>query len=263
VSEASTGAVPGTMRAEFSWTEEEAERGMKYATLANELLTDMHEVIGHASGQQASGKARNPQEVIKEYFSALEEGRADLVGLYFIADPKLAELGILPAAEQDAIVRAAFESYARGALTQLRRVREGTQLEEDHMRNQQMVVSWLMANTKAIEMRRRDNRTYYVVVDPKAFREGAGRLLAEVQRIKSEADYRAARTLFDMHGIHFDPKLRDEVAARVDKLKLPSYIGFVMPTLTPVMGPDGAISDVTISYPMDLKAQMLEFAGLR
>jgi dipeptidyl-peptidase III len=263
VSEASTSAVPGTLRTEFSWTVDEAERATKYATLANELLTDMHEVIGHASGQQAPGRARNPQEAIKEHFSALEEGRADLVGLYFIADPKLAELGILPAAEQDAIVQAAYESYARGALTQLRRVREGTQLEEDHMRNHQMVVSWLMRHTSAIDVRRREGKTYYVVVDPEAFREGTGRLLAEVQRIKSEGDYAAARTLFDTHGIHFDPKLRDEVVTRIEKLNLPSYLGFVMPRLTPVKGPDGAITDVAISYPMDLKTQMLEYAGLR
>ena len=106
-----------------------------------------------------------------------------------------------------------------------------------------------MANTKAIEERTRDGKTYLVMVDPKAFREGVGRLLAEVQRIKSEGDYPAAKKLFETYGVHFDPKLRDEVVARVDKLNLPSYTGFVMPKLTPVTGADGKITDVTISYP--------------
>jgi dipeptidyl-peptidase-3 len=251
------------MRGEFTWTEEEATRDKQYGSLAGELLTDMHEVIGHASGQQASGAPRNPQETIKEYFSALEEGRADLVGLYFVADPKLAELGILPAADQDQIMRAMYESYARGALVQLRRMKEGTQIEEDHMRNRQMVVRWLIANTTAIDVRQRENKTYYVVVDPKAFREGVGRLLADVQRIKSTGDYAGARKLFDTYGIHFDPRLRDEVIARVEKLKLPSHMGFVMPKLTPVTAADGTITDVTISYPMDLTQQMLEYAGMR
>jgi dipeptidyl-peptidase-3 len=262
VREASDNAIPGTMRGEFSWTPEEAERGRKYGALAAELLTDMHEVIGHASGQQAPGSPRNPQEAIKEHFSALEEGRADLIGLYFIGDPKLAELGIVPAAEQADIARAEYEAYTRNALVQLRRVREGTQIEEDHMRNRQMVVNWLMAHTTAIEVRRREDKTYYVMTDPAAFRDGVGRLLAEVQRIKSEGDYAAAAGLFDTYGIHFDATLRDEVLGRVEALNLPSYIGFVMPKLAPVMGSDGAVTDVRISYPMNLKAQMLEYANI-
>ena len=131
------------------------------------------------------------------------------------------------------------------------------------MRNRQMVVRWMMANTKAIEQRTRDGKTYLVMVDPKAFREGAGRLLAEVQRLKSEGDRAGAQKLFETYGVHFDPKLRDEVVARVETLNLPSYTGFVMPKLTPVMGPDGKITDVTISYPMDLTKQMLEYDGVK
>ena len=149
---------------------------------------------------------------IKEHFSALEEGRADLVGLYFIADPKLVEIGVIPAADHDSIVRAEYEAYTRNALVQLRRVREGTQIEEDHMRNRQMIVRWLMANTKAIESRTRDGKSYLVMVDPKAFRDGVGKLLAEVQRIKSEGDYAGAKKLFDTYGIHFDRQ-----AARRDR----------------------------------------------
>jgi len=171
------------------------------------------------------------------------------------------EIGVVPAADHDNIARAEYEAYTRNALVQLRRIREGTQIEEDHMRNRQMIVNWLKANTQAIDVRRRDDKTYYVMTDAKAFREGVGRLLGEVQRIKSEGDYEAARTLFETHGVHFDPKLRDEVVARVERLNLPSYTGFVMPELEAVRGPHGSITDVKISYPQDLTEQMLEYSG--
>jgi dipeptidyl-peptidase-3 len=248
-------------RNEFSWTPEEAARSAKWGSVAGDLLTNMHEVIGHASGKVSDTLRATPQAAIKQYFSALEEGRADLVGLYFIADPKLAELGLVPAADQSEIVRTEYESYTRNGLTQLRRVRKGAQIEEDHMRNRQMIVRWLMANTKAIETRTRDGKTFYVVTDVPAFHDGVGHLLADVQRIKSEGDYAAAKTLFDTYGIHFDPTLRDEVVARVDRLKLASYTGFVMPKLEAVTGADGQITDVTISYPQDLAKQMLEYSA--
>jgi dipeptidyl-peptidase III len=263
VYEANDKSTPESMRSEFAWTKDETDRAARFQAIANELHTDMHEVIGHASGRQAAGFKGTPQEAIKEHFSALEEGRADLIALYFLPDPKLVELGIVPAADHDAIVRAEYESYTRNALLQLRRVREGTQLEEDHMRNRQMIVRWLMANTKAIEERQRDGKTYLVMADVKAFREGVGRLLAEVQRIKSEGDAAGAAKLFDSHGIHFDSKVRDEVVKRVDALKLPSYTGFVQPKLTPVTDANGKITDVRISYPQDLTAQMLEYSGTR
>jgi dipeptidyl-peptidase III len=262
VLEAYNKSTPGTMRGEFSWTPEEADRGAKFGPVADDLHTDMHEVIGHASGQQAAGFKGTPQQAIKEHFSALEEGRADLIALYFLADPKLVELGVIPAADQDNIVRAEYEGYTRNALVQLRRVREGTTIAEDHMRNRQMIIRWLMANTKAIQQQTRDGKTYLTMVDMRAFRDGVGQLLAEVQRIKSEGDYAAAAKLFDTYGVHFDPKQRDEVLMRVDKLNLPAYSGFVMPKLTPVMGADGKISDVTISYPQDLTTQMLEYDGI-
>jgi dipeptidyl-peptidase-3 len=263
ISEAYDKSTPGSRRGEFSWSPDESDRATKYGTLAGELHTDMHEEIGHASGQQAPGFKGSPQQSIKEYFSALEEGRADLVGLYFIGDPKLAELGIVPAADQEAIARTEYESYTRNGLVQLRRVRQGSQIEDDHMRNRQMIVRWVMANTKAIEQRTRDGKTYLVMVDAPAFREGVGRLLAEVQRIKSEGDYAGARKLFDDYGIHFDPAQRDEVVKRVDALKLPAYTGFVQPKLTAVTAADGSITDVKISYPMDLTTQMLEYSGAR
>jgi dipeptidyl-peptidase III len=251
-------------RSEFSWTPDEVARATKWNALAGDLTTNMHEVIGHASGKVEERLKGNPQAAIKEQFSALEEARADLVALYFLPDPKLVEIGLIAKADQDEIVRAEYEAYTRNALVQLRRVREGTQIEEDHMRNRQMIVGWLMANTKAIDVRTRDGKTFYVMTDPVAFRAGVGRLLAEVQRIKAEGDYTAAKQLFEKYGVHFDPKLRDEVVARVDRLHLPSYTGFVMPRLDAIReggATAGAITDVKISYPDDLTAQMLEFSA--
>ena len=252
---------PGAYRREFAWDEAEAVRAERWGRLASELNTNMHEVIGHASGQLEDRLEGNPQAFLKEQYSALEESRADLVALYFIADPKLAELGLVPAADHDEIVRAQYEAYTRNAILQLRRVREGSQLEQDHMRNRQMIVYWLMGNTDAIEVRERDDKTYYVMTAAAAFREGIGSLLAEVQRIKSQGDYEAARALFEEHGIHFDPAIRDEVLERVAVVDLPSYSGFVMPKLDPELDRDGQIVDVTISYPRDLTQQMLEYSG--
>ena len=254
---------PGAYRREFAWDEAEAVRSERWGSLASELNTNMHEVIGHASGQLDDRLGGNPQEFLREQYSALEESRADLVALFFIADPKLAELGLVPAEEQEEIVRAQYEAYTRNAILQLRRVREGTQLEEDHMRNRQMIVHWLMDNTDAIETRERDGKTFYVMTDPVAFREGVGELLGEVQRIKSEGDYDAARDLFEAYGIHFDGALRDQVLERVGRVGLPSYSGFVMPKLVPVVGAEGEITDVAITYPRDLTQQMLEYSGKR
>jgi dipeptidyl-peptidase III len=263
VSEANDKATPPTMRSEFAWSAEEAARGAKWGAFASELHTDLHEVIGHASGRVSESLKGSPQEALKEHFSALEEGRADLVALYFIGDPKLAELKTVPGADQPDIARTEYEAYTRQAIVQLRRVRDRNEIEEDHMRNRQMIVRWLMANTKAVEERKRGGKTYYVMVDPKAFREGVGRLLGEVQRIKAEGDYPAAKMLFETYGVHFDPKLRDEIVARVEKLHLSSYTGFVMPKLTPVIGSGGTITDVKISYPRDLTTQMLEYSARR
>ena len=248
-------------RQEFCWSEDEVARAEKWGAVASEATTAIHEVLGHGSGRVAEHLDGQPQLALKEQYSAVEEARADLVALYFLPEPKIGEIGLVPAEHQPELVVAEYEAYARNALVQLRRVREGTTIEEDHMRNRQMIVHWLMAHTSAIERRRRDGKTYYVMVDPQAFREGSGKLLAEVQRIKSEGDYTAARALFETYGIHFDPELRDEIVARVDELKLPSYTGFVQPRLEPVMDAAGMITDVTISYPRSLEQQMLEYSG--
>ena len=263
INEAYDKSQPPAYRREFCWSEDEVERAERWGAVASEVTTAIHEVLGHGSGRVAEHLAGQPQLALKEQYSALEETRADLVALYFVSEPKIAECGLLPAEHQDEIVRTEYEAYARNALVQLRRMREGTTIEEDHMRNRQAVVHWLLAHTRAIEVRRRDDKTYYVVVDLEAFHEGVGRLLAEVQRIKSEGDYAAARALFETYGVHFDPALRDEIVARVDRLNLPSYTGFVQPRLEAVRDAEGAIVDVRISYPEDLEQQMLEYSGRR
>lgn len=250
-------------RREFAWNDEEFDRAKRWGAVAGELATEIHEVLGHGSGRMAAGISAQPQELLKEQYSALEETRADLVALYFCADPKLVELGIVPADAHADIVRAEYEAFARTALVQLRRVREGTQLEEDHMRNRQAIVHWLLANTRAISVRIRDAKTYYVVDSVARFREGVAEMLREVQRIKSEGDYEAARVLFETYGVHFDPEMRDEIVRRVEQLKLPSYTGFVMPTLTPVYDANGGIADVQISYLCDFATQMLSYSAYR
>ena len=159
----------------------------------------------------AEGVEQQPQELLKEQYSALEESRADLVALYFVADPYLVTLGLVSADAHAEIIRAEYEAYARNALVQLRRVREGTQLEEDHMRNRQAIVHWLMAHTAAIEIRRRDDKTYYVVTDPAEFRARRGGVAG-----RSAADQVGRRlsggpALFETYGVHFDAALRDEV----------------------------------------------------
>jgi len=200
---------------------------------------------------------------LRECYSTIEETRADLVALYFVTHPKLAELGIVAAEHQAEIACAEYEAFARNALVQLRRVREGAHLEEDHMRNRQLIVRWLMRHTHAVQERWRDGKTFYVVTDVHGFHEGVGRLLAEVQRIKSQGDFASARALVDTYGTHFEPALRDEIVARVQRVDLPSYTGFVMPRLEPVHSPDGRIANVRISYPLDFTQQMLEYSGTR
>lgn len=260
VVEAYEKSTPSAFREEFSWSPEEAERAERWSALATELTTNLHEVLGHGSGRVAKRLNGNPQAFLREHYSALEETRADLIALYFIADAKMVELGLVAAGDHAELVRAEYEAFARNALVQLRRIREGTQIEEDHMRNRQAIIHWLMDHGGGVERRLRAGKTYYVVTDIDAFRIGVGRMLADVQRIKSEGDLDGARQLFETHGINFDPALRDEVVARVDALDLPSYTAFVMPRLVPATDAHGAITDVAIEYPRDLTTQMLEYS---
>jgi dipeptidyl-peptidase-3 len=253
-------STPASLREEFSWSPDEVARAERWGDFAAELSTNLHEIIGHGSGLVEPELAEDLSNRLREQYSTLEETRADLVALYFVADPQMVALGLVEAGDHRDVVLAEYEGYARNAIVQLRRVREGTTLEEDHMRNRQAIVHWLMAHTSAIERRVRDGKTYLVMVDAAAFRDGVGRMLAEVQRIKAQADYGAAAALFEAHGTHFEPALRDEVLARTDALDLPAYTGFVQPELEPVRDAAGAITDVRITYPCDFTGQMLRYA---
>jgi dipeptidyl-peptidase-3 len=253
-------STPSSLRTEFSWSPEEAARAEAWSSVSSELATNLHEIIGHGSGLVNERVAGDLSQRLKEQYSSLEETRADLVALYFIADPELVRLGIVAAADHRDIVLAEYEGYARNALVQLRRMREGRTLEEDHMRNRQAIVHWLLAKTAAVERRSRDGKTYYVMTDATAFRAGVAVLLSEIQRIKAEADYEAAARFFAEYGTTFDPALRDEIVARNDALDLPAYSGFVQPVLEPVRDASGAIADVAISYPCDFTAQMLGYS---
>jgi dipeptidyl-peptidase-3 len=247
---------------EFAWDEAEAQRAETWGSLVGDMLTNMHEVIGHASGRMSDElQGVDPASLLKEYHSALEEARSDLVGLYFIGDPKLNELGLISDSETAAL--ACYERYVQNAcLLQLRRVKQGDKLEQDHMRNRHLVARWIEAHSNAIEERERDGETYYVVTDTAAFREAAGRLLALCQKLKSTGDYEGVKALFDPY-LTFDPALRDEVVQRYAALGVPSYSGFVMPRLTPLEDARGQITDIHLSYPMSLEQQMLEWSGRR
>ncbi len=247
---------------EFAWDDEEAARARRYAAPARELATTLHEVIGHSCGRTVEGLRGTPPEILREYYATIEEARADLVALYLMPDPELVELGLVPAADHVDLVRAAYEAFTRDALLQLRRIRSGREVELDHMRSRQLIVHWLRADGRAVSVRERDGRTFFLMIDAAAFREAVGRLLAEVQRIKSEADLRAARALVSRYGTWLDERLRDEVVARADRLHLRSYVGCVMPRLDPVWAADGTLADVHVSYPLDLTAQMLEYSAM-
>jgi dipeptidyl-peptidase-3 len=253
-------STPSSLWTEFSWTTAEAERAKTWSRVASELATNLHEIIGHGSGLVNEAVAADLVQRLKEHYSSLEEARADLVALYFIADPELVQIGVVSADAHQDIVLAEYEGYARNALVQLRRVREGQALEEDHMRNRQAIVHWLMANSTAIERRARDGKTFYVMTDAAAFRRGVASMLGEIQRIKAEGDYAAAAAFFTEYGSTFDPALRDEIVARSDALDLPAYTGFVQPVLEPALGEDGSIADVSIGYPCDFTAQMLSYS---
>ena len=249
-------------RAEFCFDQAEFKRSDKWKTAALDLEVNMHEVIGHASGRVSDSLRVDPSIAIKEYYSALEEARADLVALWFIGDRKLVELDLVGRdSDLKEIQRTAYEEYTRNAMTQLRRVRTGDTIEEDHMRNRQMIVHWLAANTNAINVVERDGKTYFRVTDVDAWHAGVGRLLREVQRIKSEGDRAAAADLMEKYAIHINTKLRDEVLERFEKLDRPAYTAFVMPELTAVTNEANEIVDVKITYPLNLRTQMLKWSG--
>ncbi|MEW6005794.1 MAG: dihydrofolate reductase [Stygiobacter sp.] len=244
---------------EFAYSNEEIERDKKYGALADDLHTDMHEVIGHASGQINPGVAE-PHQTLKNYYSTLEEARADLVALYYLMDKKLVEIGVMPSLE---VGKAAYSDYIRnGLMVQLARVKPGENIEEAHMRNRQLVAMWAFEkgkNENVIEKKKKDGKTYFVVNDFEKLRKLFGELLREIQRIKSEGDYNAGKNLVENYGVKVDKDLHKEVLERYSKLKIAPYAGFIQPKLIPIKKGE-KIVDVKIEYPEDFTKQMLEYA---
>lgn len=251
-------ATEGKAVEEFAWSAEEIARHKQYGNLAGNLHTDMHEVIGHASGKINQGVA-NPADTLKQYASTLEEGRADLVALYYMMDPKLVEIGVMPSLE---VGRTEYDAYIRnGLMTQLYRLKPGEQLEEAHMQNRQLIARWVYEQGKAdnvIEFKKRDNKTYLVINNYDKLRTLFGQLLRELQRIKSEGDFKAATALVENYGVKVDAALQREVVERYSKLDIAPYSGFINPRLVPVYDGD-KLRDVRIEYPDNFVAQMLEY----
>lgn len=245
--------------AEFAYNEAEMERAKKHGEIGDKMHTALHEVIGHASGRLNPGVG-TPKETLKNYASTIEEGRADLVGLYFLMDPKLVELGLIESLE---VGKEEYDGYIRnGMMTQLRRLKMGDDIEEAHMRNRAWVSAWSYEQGKAdnvIERIEKDGKTYFVVNDYDKLREIFGRLLKETQRIKSEGDYNAAKALVEGYGVKVEAELHQEVLDRASKLKGAPYGGFINPELVPVTDDAGNITDIEVAYPMDFTKQMLDY----
>lgn len=243
---------------EFAYNDEIVDRIKKYGVISGELHTDMHEVIGHASGLIEEGVAV-PSVTLKQYASALEEARADLVALYYVMDQKLVDMGVMPSLE---VGKAEYDGYImNGLIRQLTRLSLGENLEEAHMRNRQLVAKWAYEKGKAdsvIEMVKKDGKTYVKVNDYAKLRVLFGELLKEIQRIISQGDYEAGKNLVEDYGVKVDQTLLAEVIERFQKLNVASYSGFIQPKLVPVME-DGKITDVKIEYPKDFAKQMLEY----
>ncbi len=255
------GQVGGTQKLrEFAHDEQEIALEEKYGALADKLHTALHEVVGHASGQINDGVG-TPKETLKSYASTLEEGRADLVGLFYLYNPKLQELGLTTNWKETGM--AAYDDYIRnGLMTQLVRLEPGADIEEAHMRNRQWVSAWVFeraAKDKVIEKVTRNGKTYFNILDYEKLHALFGELLRETQRIKSEGDYAAAKNLVENYGVKVDQKLHKEVLDRNRPFNSAAYSGFVNPVLTPVLE-NGQIKDVTVSQPASFPEQMLFYS---
>lgn len=245
---------------EFAYNEEEIARAKEHGSLGDKLHTALHEVVGHASGKLNEGTG-TPKETLKSYASALEEGRADLVALYFLMDQKLLDLGLIPSLE---VGKEKYDSYIRnGMMTQLRRLEPGEVVEEAHMRNRQMIAKWAYEKGQVdnvIERKEKDGKTYFVVNDYDKLRTLFGELLREIQRIKSEGDYEAGKDLIENYGVQVDQDIHAEVLERAAKLKSAPYSGFINPVLVPVTDDSGNITDIKVEYPTDFTQQMLDYS---
>ncbi len=245
---------------EFAYSEEEIARAKKFGDIGGDMHTALHEVVGHASGKLNEGVG-TPKETLKNYASALEEGRADLVALYFLYDQKLVDLGLVPSLE---VGKETYDGYIRnGLMLQLRRLDLGDDIEEAHMRNRQMIAKWAYekgAEENVIERKTRDGKTYFVVNDYEKLHDLFGQLLREIQRIKSEGDFEAGKALIENYGVKVDLELHKEVLERAAKLKSAPYGGFINPKLVPVTDDAGNITDVKVEYPDDFTKQMLFYS---
>lgn len=244
---------------EFAASPEEIALCKKYGDEASTMMTGLHEVIGHGSGKLNPKLTHEPAFYLKEYFSTLEEGRADLMALWNAFDPKIEELGLMSNPD---VAKVMYYQAARAALVQLRSIPRGDTIEEDHQRDRQMIVNYIMDKTGAIELVQRQGKYYMEIKDFDKMRQGAGMLLKELMRIKAEGDYNAIKELVDKYGTHFDPAVRDQVVARYKALKLPTYWAGINSTLTPAIGKNGQISSVEISYPRDAVKQYLSYGSM-
>jgi dipeptidyl-peptidase-3 len=247
--------------AEFAAGPAEIERNAKYGTEAEDLMTALHEVIGHGSGKLSERVSGGAQPFLKEYFSTLEEGRADLMALWNAWDPKLKELGLI--SNQEEVAKAMYDSAALVALTQLRRIPRGDTIEEDHARDRQLIAHYIADKVPgSIEQFTHGGKTYVRVADYQKMRQGVGMLLAELMRIKAEGDYGAIKALVGKYGVHFDPALRDQVLARYQKLNLPTYFAGINSHLTASFGKNGEVDKVEIHYWDDPAAQYVNYGAM-
>lgn len=243
---------------EFVWSDEERNRIKTYGFLTDMLHTDLHECLGHGSGQLLPG---TDPDALKAYASTLEEARADLFGLYYLADPKMQELGLVP--DGEAFKAEYYKYMMNGLLTQLVRIEEGKEVEEAHMRNRQLIARWVFeqgAADKVVELKKREGKTFVVINDYQQLRALFGKLLAEVQRIKSEGDYEAGRSLVENYGVKIDPVLHHEIRERYVRLHLSPYKGFVNPIMREVKDDSGHVTDITLDYTEGYAEQMLRYS---
>ena len=243
---------------EFVWSDEERNRIKTYGFLTDMLHTDLHECLGHGSGQLLPG---TDPDALKAYASTLEETRADLFGLYYLADPKMQELGLVP--DGEAFKAEYYKYMMNGLLTQLVRIEEGKEVEEAHMRNRQLIARWVFeqgAADKVVELKKRDGKTFVVINDYQQLRVLFGKLLAEVQRIKSEGDYEAGRSLVENYGVKIDPVLHHEIRERYVRLHSSPYKGFVNPIMREVKDDSGHVTDITLDYTEGYAEQMLRYS---
>lgn len=243
---------------EFVWSDEERQLIKRYGFITDNLHTDLHECLGHGSGKLLAG---TDPDALKAYSSTIEEARADLFGLYYLADPKMVELGLVP--DQEAYKAEYYKYMMNGLMTQLVRIAKGKDVEEAHMRNRQLIARWTYEHgqaDKVVEIVRREGKSYVIINDYRRLRELFAQLLAEIQRIKSEGDFEAAKQLVENYGVKIDPRLHEEILERYKKLNLAPYKGFVNPVIRLEKNAQGEVTDVTLDYTEGYAAQMLRYS---